>query len=89
MRNARYYYGIMPPEEKEAYKSIYNGLKTRLYEIVVPSVLVSAQIQYTCESCMITLCFILSIRQLLELLSNLDCTSCCRNIFIPQIKLQQ
>lgn len=35
----------MPPEEKEAYKIIYNGLKNRLYEIVVPSVLVSAQVQ--------------------------------------------
>lgn len=45
MRNERYYYGIMPPEQKEAYKIIYNGLKNRLYEIVVPSVLVSAQIQ--------------------------------------------
>lgn len=45
MRNERYYYGIMCPEEKEAYKIIYNGLKNRLYEIVVPSVLISAQIQ--------------------------------------------
>lgn len=35
----------MLPEEKEAYKIIYNGLKNQLYEIVVPSVLVSAQIQ--------------------------------------------
>lgn len=31
--------------EQEAYKIIYNGLKKRLYEIVVPSELVSAQIQ--------------------------------------------
>ncbi len=45
MRNERYYYGIMSPEEKAAYKTIYNGLKNRLYEIVVPSVLISAQIQ--------------------------------------------
>lgn len=45
MRNERYYYGIMTSEEKEVYKIIYNGLKKRLYEIIVPSALTSTQIQ--------------------------------------------
>ena len=45
MRNERYYYGIMPLKEQEVYKIIYSGLKKRLYEIVVPSKLSSAQVQ--------------------------------------------
>lgn len=45
LKNERYYYGIMPQLEREAYKIIYTGLKNRLYEIIVPSELVSAQIQ--------------------------------------------
>ena len=35
MKNERYYYSIMTPEEKKAYKLIYNGLKTRNTHIFV------------------------------------------------------
>lgn len=45
VKNERYYYGIMNSEEKRAYKIIYEGLKNRLYEIIIPSALASAQVQ--------------------------------------------
>lgn len=45
MKNERYYYGIMSAEEKNVYKIIYNGLKTRSFNIVVSSCLGPEQVQ--------------------------------------------
>lgn len=35
MRNERYYYSVMSPDERKAYKMIFDGLKMRAFNIVV------------------------------------------------------
>ena len=45
MKNERYYYGILSKEEKAAYRMIYNGIKMRALNIVVPVYLPPNQIQ--------------------------------------------
>ena len=45
MKNERYYYGILSKEEKAAYRMIYNGIKMRALNIVVPVYLPPKQIQ--------------------------------------------
>ena len=45
MKNERYYYGILSKEEKAAYRMIYNGIKMRALNIVVPVYLPAKQIQ--------------------------------------------
>lgn len=45
MKNERYYYGILSKEEKSAYRMIYNGIKMRALNIVVPANLLPPQIQ--------------------------------------------
>lgn len=45
MKNERYYYGILPKEGKAAYRMIYNGIKMRALNIVVPVYLHPVQIQ--------------------------------------------
>ncbi len=45
MRNERYYYSIMPSEEKKAYKMIYDGLKMRALNIVVSLYLSPDEVQ--------------------------------------------
>lgn len=45
MKNERYYYRILNKEEKAAYRMIYNGIKMRALNIVVPVQLPTSQIQ--------------------------------------------
>lgn len=45
MRNERYYYSIMLPDERKAYKMIYDGLKMRAFNIVVSLYLSSDEVQ--------------------------------------------
>lgn len=45
MKNERYYYGILSKEEKAAYRMIYNGIKMRALNIVVPVYLQAKRIQ--------------------------------------------
>lgn len=45
MKNERYYYSIMSPEEKNAYKLIYNALKMRAYNIAVPNTITADRVQ--------------------------------------------
>lgn len=45
MKNERYYYSILSTEEKAAYRMIYNGIKMRALNIVVPVYLPPKQIQ--------------------------------------------
>ena len=45
MRNERYYYSIMSPDERKAYKMIYDGLKMRAFNIVVTLYLSPDEVQ--------------------------------------------
>lgn len=45
MRNERYYYSIMSPDERKAYKMIYDGLKMRAFNIVVSLYLSPDEVQ--------------------------------------------
>lgn len=45
MKNERYYYRILNAEEKSAYRMIYNGIKMRALNIVVPVHLQPGQVQ--------------------------------------------
>lgn len=45
MKNERYYYGILPKEEKVAYQIIYYGIIIRALNIIVPVYLSQKQIQ--------------------------------------------
>ena len=45
MKNERYYYGILPKEEKAAYRMIYNGIQMRALNIVVPVYLTPEVVQ--------------------------------------------
>lgn len=45
MRNERYYYSIMSEIERNAYKTIYEGLKARAYTIEVPLCMAPDQVQ--------------------------------------------
>lgn len=45
MKNERYYYRILDAEEKSAYRMIYNGIKMRALNIVVPVYLQPSQVQ--------------------------------------------
>lgn len=47
MKNERYYYGIMPMAEKEVYKIIYRGIRSRNTRIVIKSYVSMEQIQET------------------------------------------
>ncbi len=45
MRNERYYYSVMSPEEKQAYRMIFDGLKARSYHVGVTVDLARNQVQ--------------------------------------------
>lgn len=45
MKNEKYYYGTLSKDEKAAYRMIYNGIKMRALNIVVPVFLPAQQIQ--------------------------------------------